>query len=1022
MKRLFLLVLALLTVSLCASFAFAATINVPVDHSTIQAAINAASNGDTINVAAGTYNENVVINNKQNIVIQGAGDTTIVEPASGIGFTITDSDDITIRDLKIHTTGTSAHGVWIGGGPNGYGNSNNLVIQDNTINVDGGSTGIYAEQVNPAHSGWTISGNTISAPNGVNIELYDVDNVEVKENTLAVSGSLSLSYSSELSDVSGLTVEDNTFLGNGDPFVGTDYEGIMPLIWIESDFINWDGDTSVEDITIQGNVFDDWLNYGILIGEDPAWGLCGSNCNSILNVNINYNDLSGSTGPAISSWISEAVDAENNWWGSVSGPGGGDVEGNVDYVPWLACYENADCFDGVGCTVDTCNSGSCQNNPDDGLCSADTICGNYYCDATLGCKVNYAPITTECRASLGDCDVAEKCTGSSAACPADAKSSSECRAIAGDCDVAENCDGVNNNCPTDQFLPASTVCKASAGVCDLAETCTGSSATCPADAKSTALCRAAFDDCDAADYCNGVDDTCPTDAKQPDGTICVDGFSCSIEDQCMTGECGGVPDNSVCESNKICDPLLYPQPSGCGEFVELRSPESKAYGVRKILIDFSSDALADRIEYSDNGEVFRVLCRNCMSYSGYKNFMEGGHELVVRAVTETKEGSTPVSFFVDSVEPKIKKTEPQKGSHLNGTEFSVFFIEKNVKEVRLYYGLAGVFESVVVDDCEPGSTKECTYDLNLRALGYTANQLEYYFTIDDGVRTVESKHQMVFVDLGSPELAISSPIDEMLYSTGRVVLDASVNEKTDIEYSLDGARFVNLCNNCDSKTKTLSLKDGDYELVVKATDEAGNYDVKSVSFSIDSKAPKIKSTEPKKKSEQKGMVSFKVTYDEDNVNTVVLHYREKGIVDYTNVDLTGCLSGKGAVCSIDLDLSSLDDKEVEYYFTISDFLRSTDSKTSSFSVDAVAPTLQITKPEEESTLTNKGVLLEVTCDEKVNMEYSKDEEDFRLLCRNCDEYSSKKYFKADGAHIITVRATDPAGNQDVESVSFTITP
>jgi hypothetical protein len=67
-------------ISLGAVVAHAAIRNVPGTYSTIQAAVNAALSGDTIIVAAGIYDEQVVIDGK-NLTLKGAGDTTILRPS-----------------------------------------------------------------------------------------------------------------------------------------------------------------------------------------------------------------------------------------------------------------------------------------------------------------------------------------------------------------------------------------------------------------------------------------------------------------------------------------------------------------------------------------------------------------------------------------------------------------------------------------------------------------------------------------------------------------------------------------------------------------------------------------------------------------------------------------------------------------------------------------------------------------------------------------------------------------------------
>jgi hypothetical protein len=189
-----------------------------------------------------------------------------------------------------------------------------------------------------------------------------------------------------------------------------------------------------------------------------------------------------------------------------------------------------------------CDSNTCQFKPAQTVCRA--AAGG--CDVAETCTGASAacpadgvqPNTYVCRTSAGICDLVDYCDGSTKVCPADAKSTAVCRASAGDCDVAESCDGTHNDCPIDAFKSSSYVCRASAGVCDLEDKCTGSSALCPADAKSTAQCRAQNGQCDVAENCDGTNNNCPADAKAPFSTPCDDGLWCSATDHCNgNGNC-----------------------------------------------------------------------------------------------------------------------------------------------------------------------------------------------------------------------------------------------------------------------------------------------------------------------------------------------------------------------------------------------------------------------------------------------------------------------------------------------------
>ena len=87
-----------LAVCLTAGAAFADDLRVPQDHATIQAAVDAAGDGDVIIVKGGKYAEDVQVTNKTNLTITGKGSVTLMPTDRGI--LATGCTNLTISKIK----------------------------------------------------------------------------------------------------------------------------------------------------------------------------------------------------------------------------------------------------------------------------------------------------------------------------------------------------------------------------------------------------------------------------------------------------------------------------------------------------------------------------------------------------------------------------------------------------------------------------------------------------------------------------------------------------------------------------------------------------------------------------------------------------------------------------------------------------------------------------------------------------------------------------------------------------------
>jgi hypothetical protein len=144
-------------VSLFAGSATASkVIHVPADQPTIQAGISAASNGDTVLVAPGTYNENINFNGKAITVESSSGPSVTVianKTAETTGATFDDGEGPTSVLQGFTMTGAvGTTGIFISSSP---------TILDNTIsgNHECDGAGIFVSSGSPIIEGNTISDN-----------------------------------------------------------------------------------------------------------------------------------------------------------------------------------------------------------------------------------------------------------------------------------------------------------------------------------------------------------------------------------------------------------------------------------------------------------------------------------------------------------------------------------------------------------------------------------------------------------------------------------------------------------------------------------------------------------------------------------------------------------------------------------------------------------------------------------------------------------------------------------------------
>ncbi|MFA5772656.1 MAG: right-handed parallel beta-helix repeat-containing protein [Thermoplasmata archaeon] len=363
-------VVILTAVFITAGKANAATITVDdsgwQSYTSVQAAVNASSAGDTVYVYNGTYNEKVTISKRINLVGESNQNTIIqgTDASDSTGVYVT-ANYVNISNLKIDNF---AYGIYLYTGSNNnivtsnivsdcsyYGillsTSNNNTITSNTVSrcnhfgiylayAYTSSNNIISNTVSDCGtvlncgSGILLSGssnnniisNTVSNCESHGIWIYSVSNSYIVSNTISNSDNgICLEHGSTNNNIVSNTVSN---CDNGTSLYSSSNNIIV------SNTISNSGSCGIyisgSNNNITGNTVANSNNYGVY--------LYSSSNNNMTSNNIYSNKQWG-----LYQYSGTDNTAYNNWWGGASGPynavskpdGNGDnITGGVPFTPW----------------------------------------------------------------------------------------------------------------------------------------------------------------------------------------------------------------------------------------------------------------------------------------------------------------------------------------------------------------------------------------------------------------------------------------------------------------------------------------------------------------------------------------------------------------------------------------------------------------------------------------------------------------------------------------------------------------
>ena len=405
--------------------------------------------------------------------------------------------------------------------------------------------------------------------------------------------------------------------------------------------------------------------------------------------------------------------------------------------------------------------------------------------------------------------------------------------------------------------------------------------------------------------------------------------------------------------------------------VIITSPTNRTYAQNSTTLTYSVSEGSVTVYLDDTANTTALP-----SGSLLPELSETSHNLTIKAIDKAGNiGKSTVFFSVDTTIPIVTITSPTNRTYAQSSTTLTYSASKGNTTVYLD-GTAN--NTAIPSGSILSSLTEESHNLTI--------------TVNDTAGNVGKTTVYFTVDITSPIVIITSPTNST-YTQNSTTLIYSVSEGSVTVY-LDGT-----ANNTAIPSSTIlsNLSEGSHNLTIKAIDIAGNVEILTRIFTVDTVAPTITITSP--------------TMTAYSQNSIILRYTasEEGLI-------TIYLDGNANISSNPSNslIPSIADGVHNLTITNVDVFGNKGKKTVIFTIDTILPVITINNPKN-STYSQNNLIMNYSVSEGTVTIY------FDGIA-NVTSFPSGNSLSSiiNGIHNLTIYAIDDAGNTGRKTIIFTI--